>query len=125
MPKILLVDDNDTLRGALGMKLEELGYEVMQADNGKVALELQQRQPVDVLLTDMIMPEREGLEIIQEFKRSYPEVVTIAMSAGGRLSAKDILKAARQLGASYTLAKPFTPDELAETVAKALGKTAG
>jgi len=122
MPKILVVDDNDSFRGALGMTLEEMGYEVMQADNGKIALELQQKQPADVLLTDLIMPEKEGLEIIQEFKRSFPEVVTIAMSAGGRINAKDLLKVAKQLGATYTLAKPFSNDELAGTVSKAFAQ---
>lgn len=122
MPKILVVDDNDTLRGAIGMTLEELGYEVIQAENGKIALDLQRTEPSDVLLTDMIMPEKEGLEIIQEFKRRYPDVVTVAMSAGGRLHVKDLLKAARQLGASYTLAKPFSNDELVQTIAKAVSK---
>lgn len=118
MPKILVTDDNDTLRTALCLALEELGCEVSQAANGKEALALQQSQPADVLLTDLIMPEKEGMEVIQEFKQRYPGVVIIAMSAGGRMSARDLLKMANQLGASYTLAKPFSKDQLAETLAK-------
>ncbi len=125
MPKILLVDDNDIFRGALGMTLEQMGYEVIQADNGKTALDLQRDQPSDVLLTDLIMPEKEGLEIIQEFRRRYPDVVTIAMSAGGRMHTRDLLKAAKQLGASQTLAKPFTRDDLAGALAIALGQRPG
>lgn len=120
MPKILVVDDNDTLRTALCLSLEEMGCEVTQAANGNEALVLQQSQPADVLLTDLIMPEKEGMEVIQEFRQRYPEVTIIAMSAGGRMSARDLLKMANHLGASYTLAKPFSKDQLAETMSKVL-----
>lgn len=118
MPKILVVDDNDTLRTAICLSLEEMGCEVSQAANGMEALARQEVQPAEVLLTDLIMPEKEGMEVIQEFRQRYPGVVIIAMSAGGRMSARDILKMAHHLGASYTLAKPFTKDQLAETLAK-------
>jgi CheY-like chemotaxis protein len=120
MPKILVVDDNETLRTALCLTLEEMGCEVSQAINGKEALDLQRNWSADVLLTDLIMPEKEGIEIIQEFKQRYPEVVIIAMSAGGRMSARDMLKMANSLGASYTLAKPFSKEQLAETMSKVL-----
>jgi CheY-like chemotaxis protein len=120
MPKILVVDDNDTLRTAISLTLEEMGCEVSQAGNGSEALVMQQSRPAEVLLTDLIMPEKEGIEVIQEFRRRYPEVTIIAMSAGGRMSARDLLKMANNLGASYTLTKPFSKDQLAETMMKVL-----
>lgn len=122
MAKILVADDNDVFRSALGMTLEQMGYDVVEAQNGKVALDLQKKFAADVLITDLIMPEKEGLEIIQEFKRRYPHVVIIAMSAGGRIHMKDLLKVAKQLGANYALAKPFSNEELADTLNKALVK---
>ncbi|HEY1170874.1 MAG TPA: response regulator [Verrucomicrobiae bacterium] len=122
MAKILVADDNDVLRNALVMTLEQMGYDVEEAPNGKVALDLQKKFLADVLLTDLIMPEKEGLEIIQEFRRRYPSVIIIAMSAGGRIHMKDLLKVAKQLGANFALSKPFSNDELAETLNKALVK---
>lgn len=121
MPKILLVDDNDTFRTAVGMMLEDMGHEVRQATNGEEALTLQKVWSADVLFTDLIMPDKEGFEVIQEFRQRYPEVVIVAMSAGGRMTAKDMLKIANHLGASYTLTKPFSKEQLAETIAGILG----
>jgi CheY-like chemotaxis protein len=121
MPKILLVDDNDTFRTAVGMMLEDMGHNVRQATNGEEALALQNDWHAEVLVTDLIMPEKEGLEVIQEFKQRYPEVLIVAMSAGGRMSAPELLKIANHFGASQTLAKPFTKEQLAESIAKVQG----
>lgn len=120
MPKILVVDDNETFRTALCMTLEKWGYDVQQAADGREALTQQHATPSEILLTDLIMPDKEGLETIQDFRRQHPNVVIIAMSAGGRMDAKDMLKMARQFGASQTLSKPFSQTELEDAINLAL-----
>src|SRR5687768_11799705 len=117
MPRILLVDDDDALRKMLRLTLTSLGHVVVEARDGKEALVQQQREPVDVLLTDLIMPEKEGLETIREFRQKHPAVRVVAMSGGGRVSATDHLKLARSLGAGAVLAKPFSNSELTAAIA--------
>jgi CheY-like chemotaxis protein len=122
MPRILLVDDDEALRKLLRLNLVKLGHEVSEARNGKEALALQKRQPADVLLTDLIMPEMEGIETVKEFRLTYPSVRIIAMSGGGRVGTADCLKFARALGADGILAKPFSNQMMAEAIVEVLRK---
>jgi DNA-binding response OmpR family regulator len=112
MPRILLVDDDDSYRKMLRLKLVKMGYEVSEACDGKQAVLLFAQIPPDIVLTDLIMPDKEGLETIGELKRSHPDARIIAMSGGGRVSAMDYLKIAKAMGASRVLAKPFADAEL-------------
>lgn len=112
MANILLVDDNTTLLKLQGEFLRRAGHRVVAVDNGKEAMRLVQAGPFDLVITDLIMPEKEGIEIILELRRKIPALKIIAMSGGGRASATDYLAIARKLGASQTLAKPFTGEEL-------------
>jgi CheY-like chemotaxis protein len=122
MQRILLVDDDDALRKMLGLNLAMMGYAVTEATNGKEALAAQKSEPADLILTDLVMPEKEGIETIGELRKKYPAAKIIAMSGGGRVSAADYLKVAKMMGADFALAKPFTQQELAEAIAKTLPK---
>ncbi|MFY9926104.1 MAG: response regulator [Opitutaceae bacterium] len=113
MKRILLVDDDDLFRRMLALILTKLGYEVREARNGKEAIKLFDDSAPDVVLTDLIMPEKEGLETIAELRQSHPQVKIIAMSGGGRVSAFDHLRVAKAMGADQILAKPFSNEAVA------------
>lgn len=120
MANILLIDDNI---GLLKMQVEFLrhaGHEVSTAANGKEGMRLVEKQPFDLVVTDLIMPEKEGIEVIMELRRKRPALKIIAISGGGRVSAEDYLVLARKLGAAQTLAKPFSGKELVDAVANVL-----
>jgi CheY-like chemotaxis protein len=120
MKRILLIDDEEGLRAVLRICLERLGYEVVDAHNGADAIALFKRMPVDLVLTDLVMPGKEGLETIRELRRRNPELKIIAMSGGGRTDASDNLKMALLFGATSVFSKPFSLDELGKGVAEVL-----
>ncbi|MES2693683.1 MAG: response regulator [Verrucomicrobiota bacterium] len=121
MSRILLVDDDDPLRNILRVTLEKMGHHVVEARNGKEALRLCQAEPPDIVLTDIVMPEAEGIELIGALRRFHSDVKIIAMSGGGRVSAADYLKIARHMGATIALAKPFSQEAIAAAIAKVSG----
>jgi len=104
---VLVVDDNADMRSFVKIVLERAGFEAQVAADGRGALELQRAHPVDVLITDIFMPERDGIEIIHQFKSAFPQVKIIAMSGGGRVSSMDYLPVAAEIGADLVLRKPF------------------
>jgi CheY-like chemotaxis protein len=112
MKTVLVVDDDLPFRRMICAILAQAGYAVIEAADGGEALRMHGGRLADVLLTDLLMPEREGLETIQEFRRSFPGMPIIAMSGGGRFDAKDMLQVAHLFGAEQTLRKPFSRDEL-------------
>ena len=116
MARILLVDDDDFVRRPVQMNLQRAGHEVDEASNGKDAVVAYRERPYDVVITDLIMPEQEGLETIMQLRRHDAQVRVIAISGGGRVNATNYLALARSLGAQRTLAKPFTTDELLEAI---------
>jgi CheY-like chemotaxis protein len=116
MPTILLVDDNDQYRTMLNAVLTFAGYEVSEARNGKEALRIYHEWPADLVITDLVMPEKEGLELIRELRGQYPEARIIAISGGGRLNPVDYLELATEFGARKVLPKPFTNHQLIEAV---------
>jgi len=121
MPRILLIDDNGPLRRTLEKVLQRNGYQVQVAADGGAALKLFVQQPFDLVITDLIMPGKEGLETIIELRHLQPALKVIAMSGGGLGNAGDYLAMARTLGATHALAKPFPYSQLLETVARELG----
>jgi DNA-binding response OmpR family regulator len=122
MQRILLVDDDTALRRLLRLNLTKMGYTVAEASNGKEALAKQESDPVELVLTDLIMPEKEGLETIPELRRKYPQIKIIAMSGGGRGSAANYLKIAKMMGADRVMTKPFSYQELAAAIAQIMPK---
>lgn len=117
MTNILLVEDEDQLRSMLRIVLENSGYRVQEAANGKIALDAFTLSPADLVITDLIMPDKEGIELIREVRRSSPAVKIIAMSGGGRINPRDdYLKLAKKFGADYVIAKPFSNREMLDRV---------
>jgi DNA-binding response OmpR family regulator len=122
MARILLADDDDSFRKMLGLSLTKLGHDVAEVRNGKEAISVINKEPPDLLITDLVMPEKEGLETIDEVKRKHPSLKIIAMSGGGRVNATDYLNIARAMGADLVLAKPFSIDEMVASLSSLLGR---
>ena len=120
MIRILLVDDDDLSRGAVHRMLERAGYSVHSTAQGSQAIVRYKTDPSDLVITDLIMPETDGLEIIQELRRIDPAVKILAISGGGRVDAEEYLSVARKFGAIEVLPKPFTGQELKQAVERAL-----
>lgn len=117
---ILIIDDDQALRDSLRRTLRREGYTVLEAAEGGEGLKVVKSHPVDVVLVDLFMPGKEGLETIGELRRSHPGIKIIAMSGGGEKGHMDVLKAAKLMGAWRVLAKPFTREELIDTVEQLL-----
>ena len=120
MARILIIDDNREVLGTYRRMLEHAGYEVVVAADGKEGIKTFREELLDLVITDIIMPEKEGLETIRELKRDFPDVKIIAISGGGSAEPEDYLKIAKQFGAMCTLTKPIEREALLETVQECL-----
>jgi CheY-like chemotaxis protein len=120
MSKILIIDDEEEIRRMFGEALENAGYDVLLASNGEEGLRLFRRHQIDLVLLDIWMPEKDGLETLVEIRRSQRSAKLIAISGGGRLGLMSPLDWASRLGAKAILRKPFTIDQLLATVSQAL-----
>jgi CheY-like chemotaxis protein len=116
--RILLVEDEDAARRALSKVLMNAGYRVTQARNGDEAVRLWREQPGDLVILDMFMPEKDGIETIVELRAHSPSVRIIAMSGGGSSGRLEIIEDAGMLGADLTIQKPFEPAELLAMIAQ-------
>ncbi len=116
MSAILLIDDDASVLDVMSEMLRLEGHDVTIAENGKAAADCVKNASFDLVITDLIMPEKEGLETIADIRRSLAEIPIIAISGGGRLGPNDYLETARFIGANATLAKPFARTELINTV---------
>jgi CheY-like chemotaxis protein len=112
--RILLAEDDADLRLALKLSLEAAGYTVAIAANAQEALAVQRREPADVLVTDIFMPEGDGFEAIDAFRREFPATRIVVVSGGGQRGRADYLAAARLAGVDATLQKPFEIEVLLE-----------
>ena len=115
-PRVLVAEDNADMRAMMKMVLEEAGYDTQFAADGRGALESQREHPADVLITDIFMPETDGMETIDRFKSRFPQTRIIAMSGGGEKSRMDYLTIADNLGVNATLRKPFDAKTLLQTL---------
>jgi two-component system, chemotaxis family, chemotaxis protein CheY len=118
--RILLIDDQECIRRPLKLLLERAGHEVFQAANGMEAVRLWRQSSGDLVITDIHMPEKNGLETILELRQLSPLTPILAMSGGDRNGRVDVLGDATQLGAFRTLAKPFSLREMLEAVEQLL-----
>jgi len=114
--RILIIDDDLQIRQMLRYMLEDAGYEVREAPDGKIGISLFRKEAADVVITDIIMPEKEGIETILELKQEFPDIRIIAMSGGGRLGPRQYLESAKNLGAQKTLTKPFSKEAVLKAV---------
>ncbi len=116
MSKILIIDDDPLLRSTLGDILRIDGHRVYLAENGDVGLRVLESHEVDLMITDIFMPEREGIETIVEVRRARPNLKILAISGGGQVRDMDFLPMARKLGAHGVLSKPFEPDDVLRAI---------
>ena len=116
MARILVIDDDDSVRMSIKMALEDAEHHVDEAADGAAAMELFGQAPVDLVITDIFMPEKEGLETIDEIKQIHPVTRIIAISGGGRMDPNDYLEIARRMGADRSFVKPFDIRELVSAV---------
>lgn len=108
MHRIVVIDDDQDVREVMSAVLESAGYDVASARDGARGLALLREHAADLVITDIFMPEAEGLETIRQMRREFPQVAIIAMSGGGDLlEPRSYLQLAHQFGARLTLTKPF------------------
>lgn len=120
MSRILLVDDHELICRTLKTMIQEMGHEAITAANGRQALAVQQNTPADVLLTDIFMPEMDGYELIQKFRKQYPAVKVIAMTGGiPRAPDGPYLEVAQKFGAQWLLRKPFDASQFITVISQA------
>ena len=116
MPRILVIDDDAEIRSILRQMLERAGYEVVDAPDGVEGIRLYRENPADLVITDIIMPKKEGLETIVDLKVEFPEVKIVAMSGGGTVGPDSYLQIAEGFGAIRIFTKPFKMEELVAAV---------
>jgi CheY-like chemotaxis protein len=130
---ILLIEDEDLVRRGLEMAIESHGHQVWSAADGRQGMRVVAEQPVDVVITDIFMPEQEGLGTIMQLRALHPKVKIIAMTGGGMLSMMagrsqgnfDSLAAAKRFGAAAVIRKPFRRRELLALVDAVLSPDGG
>jgi DNA-binding response OmpR family regulator len=120
MARILIIDDDEDIREILASVLGRLGHEVREAGDGAAGLKLYRQSPVDLVITDLVMPEKEGLSTIMDLRKLAPQARIIAISGGLAHDPKLYLHMAEKLGADRILRKPFHLPELEATVAETL-----
>ena len=116
MVRILIIEDSSEECRALADLLIGSGHRVCCAPNGKVALQLLHERHIELVITDMLMPEMEGVETIMAIRREHPDIKIIAVSGGGIFVRENCLQLARTLGAQRVLTKPFTFGEILEAI---------
>lgn len=120
MKRILVVDDEPSIRKLFARHLEGKGYEVIEAANGKEAVRCYRENPSDLVVTDIVMPEKEGIGMMMDLRREFPDVKVIAISGGGLNAPGSYLETAKYLGALRTFSKPLDWPELLTAIDEVL-----
>ncbi len=121
MARILVIDDDPQLRTLLRRYFERRGYDILEAADGNAGIAVYQTQGADLVITDLIMPGKEGMETIMELRREHPDAKIIAISGGGRVAPQGYLQLAKGVGASKVFSKPFELDQILAAVEELLG----
>lgn len=122
MARILIIDDNAQLREMLNLMLVQAGHQVAEAGSGELGVKMYKANPADVVVVDILMPEKGGLETIVELKRDFPNAKVIGISGGFQKKTDENRTLADLLGIDRTLAKPFAPEDLLKTIKEVLGQ---
>lgn len=120
MARILIIEDDVPVRMVIKRMIEAEGHEVVEASDGQTGIDMYRKSPTDLVITDIVMPNKEGLETIKELREDFPDIKIIAISGGGKIQGKQYLELASKLGAMRTFEKPFTWKELMEAVGELL-----
>jgi DNA-binding response OmpR family regulator len=124
MAKILVIDDDRMVRDTLKIILVAAGHEVRLAEDGNKGMLAFGEFAPDLVITDILMPEKEGMETIRELRELRPDVPIIAISGGGRVGNMSFLRVAERFGANRSITKPFEPEQIVATVAELLPQAA-
>ncbi|MEW6429086.1 MAG: response regulator [Thermodesulfobacteriota bacterium] len=124
MATILIIDDDVQILWVMRKMLEQAGHTVMSASDGEKGFKLYHDSPTDLVITDMIMPGKSGMNIVADLLHDQPDAKIIAISGGGAIEAERYLNLARTLGAQATLSKPFSMQALLDTVQNVLARPA-
>ncbi len=124
MARILVIDDDELLRETVREVLEDAGHEVEEAEDGVVGVRVFKEHPADLVITDIIMPNKEGIQTIWEIKQASPSVQIIAVSGGVPGQPESDLPLAETFGAARSIQKPFSPRLLVQTVDELLAQAA-
>ena len=116
MARILIVDDDDITRGVMKRILNTGDHTIFEANNGREAVQIVPTLPIDLVITDIFMPERDGLDVIAELRKTRPSVKVLAYSGGGVRRDSDVLSLAKELGAHAAIQKPFSVSDLLSAV---------
>jgi len=112
MYHLIVIDDEDSICNVLRCYLEDQGFNISVAHDGKQGLDLVEHDPPDLLITDVFMPEKDGVEVILAMRRKWPAVPIVVISGGSLLGIRDMLYTAKIIGAAHVLRKPFALEEL-------------
>ena len=123
MAKILVMDDDEGVRRGIGKVLVRAGHEVIEAPDGRVALALLKDEPPDLVICDLFMPEMDGVEVLRELRRDYPDLPVVAISGGAYQGKVQLLDVAKGLGAVAVLKKPFQLQQLLGVVNDLVGES--
>ena len=124
MARIIVIDDDPALLQVLTRALSAAGHSVLGCENGRKAVDYLAREHADLLVTDILMPEMDGLETVRAVKQLQPQLPILAISGGGSFGPTDYLGIASAFGTSAVLAKPFLPMELVDAVERLLATAA-
>jgi len=121
MARVIVIDDQEPIRRIVRRALENDGHEVLEASDGEVGMELLERAPADVVITDIFMPGMDGIQTLREIRKRFPAIKVIAMSGGDSTGLLDLRQDAELLGALKSIQKPFNAREIVELVRGVLG----
>jgi DNA-binding NtrC family response regulator len=116
MAHILVIEDDQQMREMLRQMLQRAGHTTVGAGDGQEGMQIVREQIIDLIITDIIMPDQEGLETITQVRREHPNIPVIAISGGGRVEPDNYLRSAKLLGAAYAFAKPLNREEIISVV---------
>lgn len=125
MAKVLVIDDDPKVRSVVARFVELEGHTVVQAENGKEAIDQLQGDPADLVISDIFMPEMDGIEVLIQLREHFPDAKLVAMSGGGAIAASHVLKTAKVLGAVAVLEKPFDLEDIRELLSDLDKREAG
>lgn len=121
MRRILIIDDDVVFRQMLRTMLERAEYEIIEAADGREGMRLFREAPVDLVITDILMPEQDGVETVIQLRREFADVGIIAISGGGQIGSKEYLKVAEGFGVTHTFSKPLDRKRLLKAIQELLG----
>jgi len=114
---VCVVDDDELVRAKIAGDLRAKGFETVEIQDSRDLRRIMNNRPVDAVVVDLVMPEKDGVEIISELRRDWPRVRIVAISGGGQIGPELYLRIARQMGADVCLVKPVSAEDLAAALA--------